>query len=234
LRAQAAALRTQALGEKIYPVLTCRSCLRLTGWLSNDGNCDACVRRAQLQHAYSDSHAGWVNVSDARQPLAPQPDLPLRDRLAAGLGRSKALKRIEAGRWLAFVEPGETGPIDPEPGYELEIARRDEVELTDGSGILVRFSSVAYRFAESGWQQIEKTKIAHRDIAVPTEFPAALPVEQLVEAWGDYQEAVAAFNRRVWGGEEQRREAERQAGEAHEQALREQRHTADLLHEDTR
>ena len=130
------------------------------------------------------------------------------------------------------MEPGDTGPIDPEPGYELEIARRDEVELTDGSGILVRFSSVTYRFVDSDWHQVEQTKIAHRDIAVPAEFPASLPIEQLVEAWGDYQAAIAAFNRRVWAAEDERREAKRQAGEAREEALRAQQHTSDLLHED--
>jgi hypothetical protein len=232
LRAQAAALRMQALGERVYPVLTCVTCFRLTGWVNGDGNCDACVRRAQLHAAYSDSHAGWVSVADTRQAPTQGPTPPLRARLAAGLGRSQARARITAGRWLAFVEPGDTGPIDPELGYELEVAHRDEVELTDGSGILVRFSSVAQRFTESGWQQIELTKIAHRDIAVPAEFPASLPVEQLVEAWGDYQAAVAAFNRRVWAAEEESREAQRQAGEARDEALREQRHTSDLLHED--
>ena len=218
----------------MYPVLTCVECFRLTGWVNGDGHCDACVRRAQLNAAYSDSHAGWVSVADTRQAAARPPALPLRARVAAGLGRSQARARIVADRWLAFVEPGDTGPIEPELGYELEIARRDEVELTDGSGILVRFSSVAQRFTDSGWQQIEQTKIAHRDIPVPAEFPASLPVEHLVEAWGDYQGAVAAFNRRVWTAEEQRREAERQAGEAREEALREQRHTSDLLHEDNR
>ena len=192
------------------------------------------MRRAQLNAAYSDSHAGWVSVADTRRAPAPPPALPLRARLAAGLGRSQARARIAAQRWLAVVEPGDTGPIDPEPGYELEIARRNEVELTDGSGMLVRFSSVAYRFTEGGWQQIELTKIAHRDIAVPAEFPASLPVEDLVEAWGDYQQAVAAFNRRVWAAEEGKREAQRQAGEAREEAFREQRHTSDLLHEDNR
>jgi Lhr-like helicase len=201
--------------------------------LSGDGHCDACVRRAQLAAAYHDSHSGFISVADTRQATARPPARPLRARLAAGVS-SRARAREIAAQWLAQVEPNDTGPIDPEPGYELEIARRDEVELTDGSGILVRFSSVTYRFVESRWQQIEQTKIAHRDIAVPAEFPAALPVENLVEAWGDYQAAVAAFNRRVWAAEEVRRETQRQEREAREEAFREQRHTSDLLHEDKR
>jgi hypothetical protein len=234
LRAQAAALRKQAAGEKDYPILTCGSCFRLTGWLSRDGRCDECLRRDRMNAAYSDPHAGWVSVADTRQAQVPAHlrALPLRLRIAATLGRSRAHARVVAQQWLAVVEPGDTGPIDPEIGYELEIATRDEVELIEGYGMLVRFSSLAHRFAENGWQPIEKTKIEHRDIPVPAEFPATLPVELLVEAWGDYQAAVAAFNRRVWAAEEQRREAERQAGDARKQALLEQRHTADQLRED--
>jgi hypothetical protein len=232
LRAQAAALRKQAVGDKDYPVLTCVVCFRLTGWLSVAGHCDECLRRDQMQAAYSDPHAGWVSVADTRQAEVPPrlPPLPLGLRIAAGFGLPRAVRRVVAQQWLSVVEPNDTGPIDPEIGYELEIATRDEVELLEGSGILVRFSSLTHRFASIGWQPIEKTKIAHRDIAVPGEFPATLPVEQLVEAWGDYQAAVAAFNRRVWAVEEQRREAERQAGDARQQALLEQRHTSDLLH----
>jgi hypothetical protein len=226
-------LRTQAVGEKVYPVLTCGECFRLTGWLSGDGRCDACVRRAQLSAAYRDSHSGWVSVADTRHAPTRAPTRPLRARLAAGVS-PRARAREVAARWLAYVEPGDTGPIDPEPGYELEIARRDEVELTDGTGILVRFSSVTYRFADGNWQQIEQTKIAHRDIAVPAEFPASLPVEHLVEAWGDYQAAIAAFNRRIWAAEDGRRERQRQAGEARAEAVREQQHTSDLLREDNR
>ena len=226
-------MRTQAVGEKVYPVLTCGECFRLTGWLSGDGRCDACVRRAQLRAAYRDSHSGWVSVADTRHAPTRAPTRPLRARLTVGVS-PRARAREVAARWLAYVEPGDTGPIDPEPGYELEIARRDEVELTDGTGILVRFSSVTYRFADGNWQQIEQTKIAHRDIAVPAEFPASLPVEHLVEAWGDYQAAIAAFNRRIWAAEDGRRESQRQAGEARAEAVREQQHTSDLLREDNR
>ena len=37
LRGKAAALRVQALGERSYPLLVCKSCFRVTGWLSCDG-----------------------------------------------------------------------------------------------------------------------------------------------------------------------------------------------------
>jgi hypothetical protein len=58
-----------------------------------------------------------------------------------------------------------------------------------------------------------------------------VPVEQLVEAWGDYQAAVDAFNRDTWAAQATRREAQRQASTAHDEAMREQAGVVDLLDE---
>jgi hypothetical protein len=213
---------------RMYPVFVCGRCFGLTGWVGAAGWCDACVRREQLRAAYRDPHGGWVSVAAAPVPAAPAP----RHARLTIRGRRRARDRRAVESWLRHVEPGETGPVDPEPGYELEVAVRDEVELTDGSGILVRFATAAHRFDGATWTRLGATRARSSALGRPAEFPASLPVEQLVEAWGDYREAVAAFNRAAWSSAGARREAERQARAVREAALREQRHTADLLPED--
>ncbi len=235
LRARAAELRREALGERVYPVLVCCACYRLTGWVSAAGECDACVRRSRVQSAYADPHGGWVSAADTRA-AAPErhrtPPLPLRTRLAAHLGKGTAPDRSLVHEWLRLVEPDETGPIDPEHGYEIEVAHRRELELVEGTGVLVSFSTATHRFADSGWQELETTRLARSDVLVPTEFPGALPVEQLIEAWTDYQRNVHEFNGRVWETQAAAREAARQAEEARATALREQRGVSELLDED--
>jgi hypothetical protein len=129
------------------------------------------------------------------------------------------------------VEPGETGPVEPEPGYELEWSTRDEVERIDGAGMLVRFATMTQRFGEGSWEPLATTRIARSVLPNPAEFAAELPMLTLVEAWSDYQQAVAAFNRRAWSSESQRREANRVGRAERNDAVREQQHTADMLHE---
>jgi hypothetical protein len=233
LRGRAAALRVQALGERVYPVLVCGSCFRLTGWLDAEKRCDSCLRRAQLQAAYSDAHGGWVQVGDERGAAAqPKPaGGSLLGRLASVRHRREAHERALAEAWLTHVRPDETGPIDPEEGYELEGARREELAAADGSGMLVRFHTVTSRFADGAWSELETTKIARRDLLVPAELPASLPVEQIVEAWGDYKAAVDAVNRATWSAQSAQREADRQAQAAHADAVREQRDVIQLLDE---
>jgi hypothetical protein len=233
LRGRAAALRVQALGERIYPVLVCGSCFQLTGWLDAEQRCDSCLRRAQLQAAYSDAHGGWVRVGDER--VGESPPKPaggsLRGRLAWVRHPREARERATADAWLAHVRPDETGPIEPEDGYELEVARRDELAAADGSGMILRFHTVTCRFAAGSWNELETTRIARRDLLVPPELPASLPVEQIVEAWGDYRSAVDAVNRAAWSKQSAQREAQRQAQAAHADAVREQRGTVELLEE---
>jgi hypothetical protein len=222
-------LRVRALGPRPYPVLTCKACFHLTGWLSARGSCDACVRHDAFQAAFSDPHGGWVSMA----PTVPAASATRRARgrfagLLTGHGRDERL--VES--WLRHVEPGDTGPIEPEAGYELEVAVRDEVELTDGTGMLVRFAIAAHRFDGGNWARLAGTRVTRSAIPNPTGFAAALPVEQLVEAWGDYQAAVAGFNRAAWARLSEQRDAERRAQEERDAALAEQRHTVDLLQED--
>jgi hypothetical protein len=54
-------------------------------------------------------------------------------------------------------------------------------------------------------------------------------MEQLAEAWADWQGAVELFNRDAWQRESRRRDAERQARETRDTALAEQRGVSDLL-----
>jgi hypothetical protein len=223
LRKQASELRLKALGHRVYPAVICSSCLHVTGWTSADGVCDSCLRRAQLRAAYSDPHGGWVGVNDVRPARKP---LALRARLSA-------LRGGAAGEhvWLSRVEPGETGPTSSERGYELEVAKREEIEAADGSGIVIRFSTRRYRFGDADWMPLETTKIARGALLVPAEFSAGLPIEQLAEAWGDYRGAVDSFNESAWAEVSQTREAARVAEQQRRDLLHDQRHVADLLDE---
>jgi hypothetical protein len=233
LRAKAAELRVRALGERIYPVLVCSSCFRVTGWTDAAGDCDHCLRERQFRSAFADPHAGWVSMADTRLPSAKLLRPPIRARLAARIGLSTALDKASSREWLALVEPDETGPISPEPGYETEVAKRDEAPAADGSSnIVIRFSTATHRFSERAWQRLETTRIGSTDLLVPPEFSAGLPIEQLAEAWADYGASVDAFNARVWEQQAQSREAARQAQQAEEDALREQRHVTELLREE--
>lgn len=232
LRARAA-LRVQALGERIYSVLICQGCFALTGWLSANQQCDACQRRTLLDAAYSDPHGGWVVPVDAspvsKQPA--QPAAPLLSKLPGLRHPVAAHKQALVEAWMVHIRPDETGPIEPEEGYAVEVAKRDELEAADGSGMVIRFRPVTHHFQDGGWVALETTRIPRREMTVPPEFPAALPAEQLVEAWGDYKAAVDAYNCAVWANESERRETQLQEGAAHKDAIHEQRDVIELLSE---
>jgi hypothetical protein len=230
LRRRAAELRVRAIGEKAYPVLVCPSCQHVTGWLGGDGSCDSCQRRAQLEAAYADPHGGWVTVDDTRAPDdEPHEQPPLAARIAALLGRRATLERAVAEAWLERVDPDVTGPIAPQRGFELEGAARDEVEAVDGSTIVVRFSTATRRFDGGGWIRLESTRISEHDLPVPGQFSGGLPMEQLAEAWADWQGAVETFNRAAWARRSAVLEAERDARAAREATLGEQRGVSELL-----
>jgi hypothetical protein len=226
LRSQAAALKVKALGARVYPVVICSACFSVTGWTGADGKCDACLRAAQLHAAFSDPHGGWVQVG-ARRPVAPGPGKSFRAQLSSFAGRG----RTGDHAWLSRVAPGDTGPSAPESGYELEVAKRDEVAAVDGSGMVVRFTTLRHRFGGTEWIPLETTRIARGATHVPSEFSAGLPIEQLAEAWGDYRGAVDAFNSAAWSQESARRDATRRAEQLHQETVRDQARVADLLDE---
>jgi hypothetical protein len=94
MRKHAAELRKQAFGPKVYPVLVCSSCSRITGWTGTDGRCESCLRSAQLDAAYSDPHGGSTSPTRALRPRTP----PLRRRSSRGSGRSSAAARRSTAR----------------------------------------------------------------------------------------------------------------------------------------
>jgi hypothetical protein len=225
LRARAAALRVEALGDRVYPVVICAACYRVTGWTSAAGVCDSCVRSAELNEAYTDPRGGWVEVTDIRSASTQWPGLPLRNRLLGLVARGATVDRA----WLSRVEPDDTGPASPERGFELEGANREEIGAADGSGFVIRFSSRTYRFDHAGWVPLETTRIARSGMLVPAEFSAGLPIEQLAEAWGDFRAAVDSFNGRAWANESVSRDTDRAARQEREDTLRNQEHVADML-----
>jgi len=230
LRARAAALRVEAIGEREYPVLVCAACYRLTGWTNARGRCDACLRHAAARA--EDASGLWPGgaVHDYPKPTA-APSAPLGARFAARLGRRHALDEAVVRTWMAHVDPGETGPVDPEVGFEIEVATRDEVERMDASGILVRFATLTHRFGGAGWERLASTRIGRSQLPHPAEFAADLPIATLVEAWSDYQQALAAISRRTWRLALDEREADRTGEATREHVFREQQHISDLLHE---
>jgi hypothetical protein len=155
----------------------------------------------------------------------------LRARLAASVGRRQRLERAVALAWRAHVDPAETGPAAPEAGWEVEVAKRRESEAPDGTGVLVQFTTARYRFDGAAWLALDRTKISQAELLIPAEFSAGLPVEQLAEAWVDYQAAVATFNRDAWERRSAERDADRQARAEHADTLLRQRHVSELLDE---
>jgi hypothetical protein len=218
---RAAGLRVQALGPRPYPVLVCGACGRLTGWLSVDGLCAADVQRRR-EHA----GGGFLSIADRSPHPATEPGGLLR-RIERALGVSRRRDRMRA--WLAQVEPGETGPIAPEEGWELEAPVKVERPAPEGAHLLVCFDVESLRFDSGAWREVASTRGGKPRRLVPREFPASVPVEQLVEAWSDFKDEVAAHNRSIWEAESERREARRRAEAERRAAEDEERGTSELL-----
>jgi hypothetical protein len=129
------------------------------------------------------------------------------------------------------VDPGETGPVEPEAGYETEVAVRSEVERVDGLGILVRFATATHRFENNGWLRLETTRIARSVLPNPTEFAADCRSRCLPRRGRTIDRPCTRSICRPGPGESAQRDGEAAARAAREQALREQRHVSDLLGE---
>jgi hypothetical protein len=220
LRDRAARLRRRALAGRPYPALVCISCLAVTGWLDRDGSCDRCLHGRLLSESFADPHGSWVDLSDMRTPPSPR-------TTRRGLFRSRPDNRAVHAEWLRLVDPDETGPIEPEDGYVVEVAQRSEHDAGDGSCVLVQFTTAAHRFHGASWSKLASTTVATGAILTPATFPTDLPIEQLAEAWGDFRNEIHLFNANRW--ESQRRDAEE-----HVRAERTERRTsiADLLDDD--
>ena len=163
LRKRAAGLRVEALGAKPYPVLVCASCYDLTGWLDDDGVCatDA-MRRLQ------DSAGGFVDVRDDRPRYEDAP-APAGRRIARALGLGR--RRDRTREWLEWIEPGETGPVDPEEGWEIEAPLSFERPAPSGPHLLVHFDTQSLRFEDGAWRPADTT----RGRQAPATRPARVP-----------------------------------------------------------
>jgi hypothetical protein len=228
LRREAAGLRVRALGERPYPVLICATCFRLTGWLGSGDRCDRCIDRELRKAEYSDPGAGWVDLTGHAWHQQPIEVSPTRwKHVAASVGWRQPLREERVAIWMSHVEPGETGPVDPEDGFEIAVADRSEGEAPEGPDLLVRFFVRSVAFDGSRWRPL--VGVGLPDPITPDVFPASLPIEQLAEAWNDFRGEVAEANRADWSAEEARRDRERDAGEERTRARREQQGTSRLL-----
>lgn len=220
LRRQAAELRVQALGSKPYPVLICSSCFHLTGWVDSEGVCAPDLRHRR--HVSAD----WAGV-DAERLVLPTESGPLLRRMRRTLGLGS--RRDRARAWLARVEPGETGPVVPEEGWELEVAVKYEQQAPEGPDLLVYFDAASVRYEYGAWRPVEGSHSGKPQRLGPRELPASLPVAALVEAWTDFVQELDDHNGRVWHAEAARRVAHASEISARHEAAELQRGTSDLL-----
>jgi hypothetical protein len=224
---QEAADRVRALGEKPYPVLVCSACFKLTGWLGSGERCDTCIDREQRKSAYSDPSGGWVDLGGGARERPAEAGASGWKRAAAAVGWRGPLREQSVEIWMRHVEPGETGPVDPEDGFQIAAADRTEDTAPEGADLLVRFFVTAVEFDQGAWRPL-----VGRGLPVPltpSVFPASLPIDQLAEAWNDFRSEVDQANRARWAGESERRERDSQAEEERLEARREQHGTSGLL-----
>lgn len=221
LRRRAAKLRVEALGPKPYPVQICAVCFHLTGWVGADGACSSDLR---LRREHADPNR--LGAPDLRMHAPPDP-VPLLRRVKRSLGVGGAHDR--AREWLTKVDPGETGPVEPEEGWALEWPVRFEQPAPEGPDLLVAFDMQSLRFEFGSWRPADVSPGGRPRRLVPREFAASLPIEALAEAWNDFEEEVAEHNRRVWQAESARREGKEQAERERRAAEAAQRGTSELL-----
>jgi hypothetical protein len=221
LRRQAGELRRQALAGRGYPTLLCDVCFHLTGWLAESGRCVFCEERRLMEEANE-----FLGLRDGRVATPAASGSPWRrTRRAFGL----AGRRDRLRQWLSRVEPDGTGPAAPEDGWELEAPVKYDRRRPDGIGYLVCFDVQSVRFEYSEWRNIATTPGGKPRVIGPREFAASLPMEQLAEAWVDFEEEVARHNERIWRAERERREQERRLAAEQQAAEEVERGTSELL-----
>jgi hypothetical protein len=221
LRRNAAELRIQALGPRPYPVRVCSVCSRLTGWLGADDTCATDVRRRQ-----ESADRNRLGAPDRRARSAPE-RVPLLRRVKRGLGVGTSRDRVR--EWLTKVDPGTTGPVEPEEGWTLEWPVKAEVPAPEGPDLLVVFDAESYRFEYGAWRECDTTPGGKPRRLVPREFAASLQIDALAEAWNDFEAEVAEHNAQVWTAEQRRREDAAQDDRERAAAYESESGTSELL-----
>jgi hypothetical protein len=209
-----------------YPVLNCPSCGHVTGWLASDGRCADCLEPERRRALFE---SGVFATAPLEVPLPRLPVAPPLARAAAAFGLRGARERAAARTWLALVDPGTTGPVQPTDGFEIEAAVRSEVPAPEGPHLLVRFQVVSLRFEHGTWLPIDGRRVGKPRLQTPATFSASLPMKALAEAWADYRGEVDAFNRAVWASQAARIEDARTAATDAEDVHRREQGTSDLL-----
>ena len=161
--------------------------------------------------AQQESGGGFVDVRDDR-PRYDDAPAPVGRRVARALGLGR--RRDRAREWLLWIEPGETGPVDPEEGWEIEAPISFEQPAPSGPHLLVHFDTQSLRFEDGAWRPADTTRGGKVRRLVPREFPASLATDALAEAWSDFKGEVAEHNRAVWAPEAEGRAAAAAAAES--------------------
>jgi hypothetical protein len=180
LRRRIAELRQRALAAKPYPVQICETCLVLTGWRDEGDRCLSCAWDLVYAQTSGDRRADFDDLARSRH--AP-PRVAWKEIFASN-----------QTRWRRVVEPGETGPLRWEPGFEIDVAERYAQAAPSGEA-LVCFRVRRRQFQDGGW--IAGGSPRHVPF-IPAAFPDALEASVVAEAWFDYREDVRAAARRAW------------------------------------
>jgi hypothetical protein len=176
-----AELRQRALAGKPYPVLICETCLVLTGWRDEGDRCPSCAWNVVFSITGGDGRQDFDDVARA---------LHARPRRIAW----RELFASNQTLWRRVVEPGETGPVRWEAGFELDVADRYAQAAPNGEA-LVRFRVRRRQFQDGGW--VAGGSPRHVPF-LPAAFAESLETSAIAEAWFDYREDVRASARRAW------------------------------------
>jgi hypothetical protein len=223
---RAADLRREAYGDRDYPVLACKRCYRLTGWVSEDtavwdaddgshvGHCDYCLWTERVVRMGRDgglSDQAWAKVNTAYFSLGGRYDAavkaeyrgvkrgPGRAPLIGWFGRRRRYELARARAWGRVVHDLLTdwGPATPEDGYTLWIPERFEALSVDGQMLLVHFWASSYRWEQGRFKRLG-AKLNQDVFTMPAVFPATIAPQALAVAWHDFRIEVAYRNRTEW------------------------------------
>jgi hypothetical protein len=195
-----------------YPLYVCSHCHRVDGWVDQKqaGICLHCLtvypffKRVERPLRYDPLLSSLLlsrldrfqlrreikQFSDRRPPLWSR---------ALKLVGAKRLYELRALRnWQRFVSGWEEAP--PLGAEELVVwgAEKFETLSPDGNERLIVFKCGWYWWKDGRWVRRKLSPYPFSPQDTGSVFSATLPVEQLVSAWADFQEAVKQENEEDW------------------------------------
>jgi hypothetical protein len=233
LEAQRLSLKERGLD---YPLEVCEGCERVVGWLSEPLNglahsdpegyrrCLDCLsknvfgKKLELELIYHPlidrvirfrGKNAEEQIEEALRRLS-DPSLSLRVRALRRLGRPRRYQLEQLRNWRRFV--GESWREEPPLGMipALWGAEKTEAKAPDASGRLILFKIGRYRWQGDHWQRLRRSPSVRPQTKTPTVFSASLPLEQLLDAWADFQRELAKRNYVDWLDRERWRKRERE------------------------